>query len=246
MARGIVVIRRGSEHRFDRFGPRPLLFDRVSWGMASGKAERLGRPVVDRLALATPPGLDRVGGRISVNPGQLARAIRNGADQDAWRKFMQLYGPVVYGFARRRGLQDADAADLMQDVMRFGSRRDRPAGVRSQPGNVARLAVHDHPQQGVQFSLGPPHPAARVGRFGHQSIAEQGPDGSVDSDDWDPGVPAAAGSDCDGPDQGRVSGQHVAGVLADGGRRVGGGRGGPAGRHFAGRRLRGEEPCSRG
>jgi RNA polymerase sigma-70 factor (ECF subfamily) len=31
---------------------------------------------------------------------------------------MRLYGPVVYGFARKRGLQDADAADLMQDVMR--------------------------------------------------------------------------------------------------------------------------------
>jgi RNA polymerase sigma-70 factor (ECF subfamily) len=31
---------------------------------------------------------------------------------------MNLYGPVVYGFARKRGLQDADAADLMQDVMR--------------------------------------------------------------------------------------------------------------------------------
>ena len=31
---------------------------------------------------------------------------------------MNLYGPVVYGFARKRGLQDADAADLMQEVMR--------------------------------------------------------------------------------------------------------------------------------
>src|SRR5437763_5533218 len=31
---------------------------------------------------------------------------------------MTLYGPIVYGFARKRGLQDADAADLMQDVMR--------------------------------------------------------------------------------------------------------------------------------
>jgi RNA polymerase sigma factor (sigma-70 family) len=31
---------------------------------------------------------------------------------------MKMYGPVVYGFARKRGLQDADAADLMQDVLR--------------------------------------------------------------------------------------------------------------------------------
>jgi RNA polymerase sigma-70 factor (ECF subfamily) len=39
-------------------------------------------------------------------------------DGDAWREFTRLYAGVVYGFARRRGLQDADAADLMQDVLR--------------------------------------------------------------------------------------------------------------------------------
>ena len=44
--------------------------------------------------------------------------IRDGTNHGAWREFVELYGPVVYGFARKRGLQDADAADLMQDVMR--------------------------------------------------------------------------------------------------------------------------------
>src|SRR5687767_199408 len=44
--------------------------------------------------------------------------IRDGRDQDAWQQFVQLYAPVVYGFARKRGLQDADAADVMQDVLR--------------------------------------------------------------------------------------------------------------------------------
>jgi RNA polymerase sigma factor (sigma-70 family) len=44
--------------------------------------------------------------------------LRDGSNQAAWREFVKLYGPVVYGFARKRGLQDADAADLMQDVMR--------------------------------------------------------------------------------------------------------------------------------
>lgn len=51
----------------------------------------------------------------------LAR-IRDGRDTDAWREFVQLYGPVVYRFARNRGLQDADAADLMQDVLRSVAR----------------------------------------------------------------------------------------------------------------------------
>jgi RNA polymerase sigma-70 factor (ECF subfamily) len=48
--------------------------------------------------------------------------IRDGHDQEAWRQFVQLYAPVVYAFARKRGLQDADAADLMQDVMRSVAR----------------------------------------------------------------------------------------------------------------------------
>src|SRR5271170_1376794 len=44
--------------------------------------------------------------------------LRDGTNHTAWHEFVKLYGPVVYGFARKRGLQDADAADLMQDVMR--------------------------------------------------------------------------------------------------------------------------------
>ena len=44
--------------------------------------------------------------------------IRDPGDAEAWRKFVQVYASVVYGFARKRGLQDADAADLMQEVFR--------------------------------------------------------------------------------------------------------------------------------
>ncbi|HEV3235522.1 MAG TPA: sigma-70 family RNA polymerase sigma factor [Gemmataceae bacterium] len=37
-------------------------------------------------------------------------------DRAAWQQFVELYGSLVYGFARNRGLQDADAADLTQEV----------------------------------------------------------------------------------------------------------------------------------
>jgi RNA polymerase sigma factor (sigma-70 family) len=47
--------------------------------------------------------------------------LRDGSNHDAWLEFTRLYGPVVYGFARKRGLQDADAADMMQDVLRLVS-----------------------------------------------------------------------------------------------------------------------------
>jgi RNA polymerase sigma factor (sigma-70 family) len=44
--------------------------------------------------------------------------LRDGGDARAWEEFVHLYAPVIYGFARKRGLQDADAADLMQEVLR--------------------------------------------------------------------------------------------------------------------------------
>jgi RNA polymerase sigma-70 factor (ECF subfamily) len=44
--------------------------------------------------------------------------LRDAQDRQAWDQFVDIYGPLVYGFARKHGLQDADAADLMQDVLR--------------------------------------------------------------------------------------------------------------------------------
>src|SRR5437588_12482138 len=58
-------------------------------------------------------------------PSLLVR-IRDAGDRTAWLQFVDLYAPLVYRFARRRGLQDADAADLTQEVLQAvaaGSRR---------------------------------------------------------------------------------------------------------------------------
>jgi RNA polymerase sigma factor (sigma-70 family) len=49
-------------------------------------------------------------------PSLLVR-VRDAGDAGAWATFVDIYAPVVYGFGRRRGLQDADAADLTQEVM---------------------------------------------------------------------------------------------------------------------------------
>lgn len=53
----------------------------------------------------------------STHPSLLLR-LRNPADRIAWGEFVDRYAPIVYGFGRRRGLQDADAADLTQTVLR--------------------------------------------------------------------------------------------------------------------------------
>ena len=57
-------------------------------------------------------------GGIPTTRASLIVRLRNAEDADAWRQFVQLYAPVVYGYARQRQLQDADAADVTQDVLR--------------------------------------------------------------------------------------------------------------------------------
>ena len=53
----------------------------------------------------------------TTRPSLLIR-IRDARDAQAWQQFVRLYAPMIYGFARKRGLQDCDAADLTQDVLR--------------------------------------------------------------------------------------------------------------------------------
>lgn len=49
-------------------------------------------------------------------PSLLLR-VRDHQDQEAWNEFVEVYTPLVFGFCRRRDLQEADAADVAQEVM---------------------------------------------------------------------------------------------------------------------------------
>ncbi len=42
--------------------------------------------------------------------------LRNPQDEAAWTEFLSVYSPLVVRVARRQGLQEADAADLSQEV----------------------------------------------------------------------------------------------------------------------------------
>jgi RNA polymerase sigma factor (sigma-70 family) len=44
--------------------------------------------------------------------------LRDPANSAEWAEFMALYEPLVYRLARRKGLQDADALDICQEVFR--------------------------------------------------------------------------------------------------------------------------------
>jgi RNA polymerase sigma factor (sigma-70 family) len=43
--------------------------------------------------------------------------LKSPADQQAWSEFVKIYAPVILTLARRRGLQDSDAQDIVQEVL---------------------------------------------------------------------------------------------------------------------------------
>ncbi len=152
----------------------PRLYDAagVLWGRGSKGKVRFGWAAV--IAPAAASGnfrFNRVRGRLTANPSQLAGAAPRrgqprrlaGVHEAVWPGRLR-FRAQARPAGRRRGRSDAG-----RDA--FGFQRDRPARLRSQSGNVPRLAVHDHAQQGLQFSLGAPHPPAGLRRHDDESIA---------------------------------------------------------------------------
>jgi len=72
-------------------------------------------------------------------------------DQEAWGRFVEIYSSLIYVCCRRRGVAEADAADLGQNVMRrvflsIGELdRDGPdRGLRLWLVTIARNVITDH------------------------------------------------------------------------------------------------------
>ena len=55
--------------------------------------------------------------RVPDTKASLILRLPSADDAEAWREFASIYEPFVYRFARRGGLQDADARELVQNVM---------------------------------------------------------------------------------------------------------------------------------
>lgn len=111
--------------------------------------------------------------------------LRDATNHEAWHEFVRLYSPIVYGFARKRGLQDADAADLMQDVMRSVSKAiqkldyDRRQGMfRGWLFTITRNKIFNH------LSAKRIRPQAS-GDENTNRLLESQPDGNDGADDWE-------------------------------------------------------------
>jgi RNA polymerase sigma-70 factor (ECF subfamily) len=79
----------------------------------------------------------------------LVRLRQEPADQEAWAEFVRRYGPQVYRWCRRWGLQEADAEDVTQAVLlRLSARmrtfsRDPAKSFRAYLRTLARYAWCD-------------------------------------------------------------------------------------------------------
>jgi RNA polymerase sigma-70 factor, ECF subfamily len=91
--------------------------------------------------------------------------LRDLSDHAAWGEFLQRYGPRIYGWCRRQRLQEADAADVTQEVLgklvgamhRFDYDPAR-GSFRGWLKTVTRNAIHDLIAGGIrpdQASGGP-------------------------------------------------------------------------------------------
>jgi RNA polymerase sigma-70 factor (ECF subfamily) len=50
-------------------------------------------------------------------PVSLLERLRSPGDEATWERFVRLYTPLIFAWARQAGLQAADAADLVQEVL---------------------------------------------------------------------------------------------------------------------------------
>jgi RNA polymerase sigma-70 factor (ECF subfamily) len=58
---------------------------------------------------------------LQTRPTLLLR-LRNPCDLQSWRTFVDVYGPLAYGYCRQRGLRHEDAEDVTQEVfVRIGA-----------------------------------------------------------------------------------------------------------------------------
>ena len=55
---------------------------------------------------------------VPISRPSLLLRLRDLDDAEAWHEFVQLYTPLVFAHCIRHGLQEADAADDAQEVMR--------------------------------------------------------------------------------------------------------------------------------
>lgn len=130
-----------------------------------------------------PDGADG-GQQLTRTSSSLLDRVR-GSDADGWRRFVQLYSPLVYTWAKRCGLRNQDAADVLQEVFHAVARhigRFRREGANSSLRGwlwaITRNKVRDHFRAGGASPVGGSEMYQRL-----QEIPDVEPDSWSQGDD---------------------------------------------------------------
>ncbi len=89
------------------------------------------------------------GSSLGSTASSLLRRVQS-HDQDAWRRLVRLYGPLVASWLRRAGLQSADVEDVFQFVFKavaasIGTfQRERTGGFRRWLRTITMTKLADH------------------------------------------------------------------------------------------------------
>lgn len=87
---------------------------------------------------------------MATTSASLLARLRDGQDPDAWARVLDLYGPLIRGWAARLDVRGADADDIVQDVLAVVVRRfpefrhpERPGAFRGWLRAIAVNCVRD-------------------------------------------------------------------------------------------------------
>jgi RNA polymerase sigma-70 factor (ECF subfamily) len=101
----------------------------------------------------------------------LAR-LRDVHDESSWRTFVDTYAPLLYRWCRGRGLQDADAADVSQDILTEVVRSIRTFEYRPERGRFRDWLGTVTRRRLARFFAGRGRGAAPGGGAAEQALAE--------------------------------------------------------------------------
>jgi RNA polymerase sigma-70 factor (ECF subfamily) len=115
-------------------------------------------------------------------PSSLLERLRQPFEPEAWARFVALYTPLIYSWGRRVGLQEQDAADLVQDVFvtllqvlptfAYDLQQSFRKWLREVTINCWRKDRQRAAHRLVQVSQGQPEPAAASDELEETSEAE--------------------------------------------------------------------------
>lgn len=114
----------------------------------------------------------------------LLMRVRDTRDTAAWRDFVDLYAPLIYRFARGRGLQDADAADVAQNVLGAVARNLGEFDYDPALGKFRTWLFEITRRQVLKWQRGQLRQTPAAGGSEHLDLLNQAP-AAAETDEWD-------------------------------------------------------------